>query len=138
MTKYPNFLVCIYNVYYIITRVLMTFLHILICHPGHTDTAISEEVSASRCFKRDHCYSFLKDAIDSEIVDSSAFRNQEKTKYMPYRRVRFLYGEYEFICQQHKLPFFASESTFRRAFRDIEKTYADVGIKIKFNSGKGN
>ena len=65
MTKYPKILVCIYNVYYIITRVLMTFLHILICHPGHTDTAISEEVSASRCFKRDHCYSFLKDAIDS-------------------------------------------------------------------------
>jgi hypothetical protein len=57
---------------------------------------------------------------------------------MPYRRVRFLYGEYEFICQQHKLPFFASEYTLRRAFRDIEKTYADVGIKIKSNSGKGN
>jgi hypothetical protein len=53
------------NLLFVIDKDRSMRVHILFCHPGHTDTAISEEVSASRCLKIDHCYSFLKDAIDS-------------------------------------------------------------------------
>lgn len=61
---------------------------------GEEEESVLEDVKISRRAKRDHAYSYIKRVVDSEIIDRSAFRNQENTIFLPYRRLRFFYGEY--------------------------------------------
>ena len=104
---------------------------------GHAEDNIAENLSISRRTKRDHAYAYILDVVESGVADRSAFEKQEKSLYLPYRRLRFFYGEYDFMCEQKHLPIRATESTFRRAFQELKRKYEDDGMKIKFNSGKG-
>ena len=101
------------------------------------DDSILEDVKISRRAKRDHAYSYIKRVVDSEITDRSAFRNQANTIFLPYRKARFFYGEYDFYCVHNKIVERGRESTFGRALDDIREAYEKEGKKIKFNSGKG-
>ena len=99
---------------------------------------ILENLSISRRAKRDHAYAHIADSLKSGLADRSAFEKQENSIYLPYRRLRFFFGEYDFMCEHLNMPIRATESTFRRAFVELKDSYAREGIKVKFNSGKGN
>lgn len=110
---------------------------VCMCFAGDAEDTYEENMSVSRRAKRDHAYSYITDVVQSGVADRSAFEKQENSVYLPYRRLRFFYGEYDFMCEQKCIPIRATESTFRRAFQELRGKYEDEGIKIKFNSGKG-
>jgi hypothetical protein len=113
---------------------------LLSCFPGgeggKTDNNDPKETPSR---KRDHAYAYIKGVVDSEIVDRSAYAGQDKTLYLPYRKLRFFYGEYEHNCRELKIDsnLYGKESTFRRAFNALLKDYAKAGIPVKFSEGRG-
>ena len=110
---------------------------VYVCFVGEAEDTFEENISASRRAKRDHAYSYITDVVQSGVADRSAFEKQENSLFLPYRRIRFFYGEYSFMCEQKHIPIRASESTFRRAFNELRRQYEGEGIKIKFNTAKG-
>ena len=105
---------------------------------GNVEPVIEkDEMDLNRRAKRDHAYAYIKRVVDSEINDRSAFKGQENSICLPYRRLHFFYGEYDFYCEFNKLKERGRESTFKRAFNELKKTYEKEGRKVKFNSGKG-
>ena len=88
--------------------------------------------------KRNHAYAYMKRLVDSELVDRSAYAGQDKTLILPYRRLRFLYGEYDFFCRTNHIPLRALENTFRRAYRELKQEYAMQNIPVKFSECRGN
>lgn len=88
--------------------------------------------------KRDHAYAYIKRVVDSAITDRSAFKDQENTIFLPYRRPRFFYGEYDWYCRNLDDRRRARESTFRRALDDLKKKYErDTKKKIRFSGARG-
>ena len=123
----------------------MSFLVFLTLHfnsvliPGIAEPKTKSEapLSTSRREKRDHAYAYIKRIVDSELVDRSAYAGQDKTLILPYRRLRFFYGEYDFYCRTNHIPLRALENTFRRAFRELKEVYAKKIIPIKFSECRG-
>jgi hypothetical protein len=84
-----------------------------------------------------HAFIFIEGMAKSEIVDRSAFLDQENSIYFPFRDVTYLYGEYEHVCKNRNDPICASLSTFRRAYTAVEKKLWEEGYKLKLSGGKG-
>ena len=73
------------------------------------------------------------------MIDRSAFHGQENSVYLPYRRLNFFFGEYEWVCKSRGiLKSSAGASTFRSAWTELKKDKLLSGIRIKFNGGKGS
>lgn len=107
--------------------------------PGIVERKTTSEatLSTSRREKRNHAYAYIKRLVDSELVDRSAYAGQDKTLILPYRRLRFLYGEYDFFCRTNQIPLRALENTFRRAYRELKEEYAMQNIPVKFSECRG-
>jgi len=75
--------------------------------------------------------------VNSEINDRSAYQGQDNSIFLPYRRLSFFYGGYDFFCTQKHIVERARESTFRRAFYSLKKKLANENVKVKFSEGKG-
>lgn len=123
--------------YNVIKYILFLYLIFICILAGDVEEDVLETISISRRSKRDHAYSYIEDVVRSGKADRSAFEKQENSVYLPYRRLRFFYGEYLFLCQHKKMPMYAKENTFRRAFNEVKSQFAVKGVKVKFNSGKG-
>jgi hypothetical protein len=86
---------------------------------------------------RTHAYLYIEKVASSEVVDRSAFQQQENSIYLPYRDVSFFYGEYRYSCKYINDPICASISTFRRAFKAVVAKFDKEGHKLKLSGGKG-
>lgn len=84
-----------------------------------------------------HSYLYIEKTARSEIMDRTAYMDEESSVYFPYRNLSVFYGEYKDRCFNMGDPVCASLSTFRRAYDDVVKKLKTEGIKIKFSGGKG-
>lgn len=74
----------------------------------------------------------------SDMVDRSAFKDQDKSVYIPYRTKEYLYGEYSFYCDFNGVVERASLTTFRRAYAEAERVLLSKhDIVLKLSGGKG-
>ena len=106
--------------------------------PDKIELLSKKDTAVAISSKRWHAYAYIKKTVESEIADRTAFKDQENSIYLPYRRLRFFYGEYDWYCKDMKQALRAKESTFRRAFDEVrDKFEKEYGKKIKFNGGKG-
>jgi hypothetical protein len=75
--------------------------------------------------KKEHAYAYIKSIVESDMVDRSAYIGQDKSVYLPYRKVSFFYGEYKFVSKDRGVHLFAGESTFRKAFKQL--------VQVRYN-----
>jgi hypothetical protein len=85
-----------------------------------------------------HAYSYILRYVESDIVDRSAYQGQDNTIFLPYRKINFFYGEYEWYCKHNNIEMRARESTFRRAFKKVKEEKSKVNRKVKLSGGKGS
>ena len=98
-----------------------------------------EEVDYSKTPKAIHAYAYIIGIAESEVTDRTAYMGHENDIYLPYRQLRFFYGEYEHYCAARDVPLWqtAGESLFRRSFSAVRKHMKVVKNKtLKFNGGK--
>ena len=80
---------------------------------------------------------YIESVVESPVMDRSAFQSQENSIYLPYREVRFFFGEYKYYCKENgKEP--GSESTFRRAWAILVAKKKKIGVAVKLSTGKGS
>ena len=71
-------------------------------------------------------------------MDKSAYQGQESSLYLPYRKVNYFFGEYDFFYKSNEAPTRAGESTFRTAYKAVLRAKAKENIHIKLIGGKGS
>lgn len=77
---------------------------------------------------------------ESEIVDRTAILGHENDIYLPYRHIKYFYGEYDHYCSFHNMhkDSVASLSTFRRAYTTLVRNMKKTQQKnLKLSGGKG-
>lgn len=88
--------------------------------------------------KRDHAVNYIYDLAVSDVVDKSAYQNQDNSIYLPYRTVDYFYGEYLFYCDFNGIIERASSSTFRRAYQEaVALILKQEKLVLKLSGGKG-
>lgn len=90
--------------------------------------------------KLDHAYAYICREVKSDIVDHSALMGQSSSVYLPYRRLSYFFGEYQYFCALTAVDVceVAGQNTFNRAFLIACKAiYAQDHVVVKFNGGKG-
>lgn len=86
-----------------------------------------------------HARAYIEEIVESDLCDKSAYMGEDKSLYLPYRRVGFFYGEYDYWCKANAFPERAQETTFRKAFKDYVNFRKEKdGYSIKLSSGKGS
>jgi hypothetical protein len=84
-----------------------------------------------------HAYGYILDVAKSEMVDRSAFQGHGNDIYLPYSKVLFFYGEYDYYCLKHNLDV-PSEATFRRAFKEVQANLKNnENVSLRLSGGKG-
>ena len=94
--------------------------------------------STARAAKFEHAYSYIQRHVQSEVVDRSAYRGQDRSIYLPFSKHSIFYHEYNYFCELNGIVEKAMGRTFRRAYNVVVKqSLANDNIVIKLSGGKG-
>jgi hypothetical protein len=126
---------CNIFIFFVSLSLQLIYMYVL----GNKSAAKPKNISTKRsALEYELAYTYIKNVVESEVVDKSAHVNYDKHIYLPYSKKRYFYGEYIYLSQQQSLPERASESVFNKARVKLFSDKAKAGVFVRFSSGKGS